>query len=97
MISRQVIPQVSDVGELQRAVQVAIDKLVAAMNSDSASQLDAGGKAVKNVSSPSAPNDAVNLQYLKQSLAGVTAGQSTHTKEIVNTSSVAATVRPAYA
>jgi hypothetical protein len=97
MISRQVIPQVSDVGELQRAVQLAIDKLVASVNTEASSQLDAGGKAVKNVSTPSAPNDAVNLQYLKQSLAGVTAGQSTHTKEIVNTSTTAATVRPAYA
>jgi hypothetical protein len=97
MISRQVIPQTSDLNDLQRAIQLALDKLVSAVNTDSSSQLDAGGKPVKNVSIPSAPNDAVNLQYLKQSLASVTAGQSTHTKEIVNTSTTAATVRPAYA
>jgi hypothetical protein len=97
MIPRQSLPQTKSIDELQRAVQAAMDKLVAAVNTDSAGQLDAGGKAVKNVSVPTAPGDAVNLQYLKQSLQNVTGGQATHTKEIVNTSSVAATVRPAYA
>lgn len=58
------IPVAPDVDTLRLSVTNALSKLVGQLNAQS-TQLDAGGQRVLNVATPTSPNDAVNLRYLK--------------------------------
>jgi hypothetical protein len=58
------IPPAPDVETLRLSVTNALSKLVGQLNGQS-TQLDAKGQRVVNVATPTGPNDAVNLRYLK--------------------------------
>lgn len=58
------IPVTTDVDQLRLSVTNALSKLVGQLN-DQSTQLDAAGQRIVNVATPTSPNDAVNLRYLK--------------------------------
>jgi len=58
------IPVAPDVETLRLSVTNALSKLVGQLNA-SPTQVDAKGQRVVNVATPTGPNDAVNLRYLK--------------------------------
>jgi len=58
------IPASTTVNDLQQAVSKAMQNLVGQLNGQS-TQLDAMGQRVINVATPTSPNDAVPLRYLK--------------------------------
>lgn len=58
------IPVATDLDTLRLSITNAFSKLIAQLNVVS-TQLDAGGSRVINVATPTGPNDAVNLRYLK--------------------------------
>lgn len=58
------LPPANDLDTLRLSVTNALSKLVGQLNAQS-TQLDAGGQRVINVATPTGPNDAVPLRYLK--------------------------------
>lgn len=58
------IPVAGDIDTLRLSITNALSKLVGQLNAIP-TQLDAGGQRLVNVGTPTSPNDAVNLRYLK--------------------------------
>lgn len=95
-INRPVINNSSSIDELRQKVQLVLDQIINQINKQSQQPLDAQSSKISKLADPTNPTDAVNLRTTQKLIEQAKTTNIT-SQTTVNTQTVAATVRPAYA